>query len=67
MKLNHDHFRKMCRTVSPTKIAAALGITRQTVNNRLKNTTKLTVDEFFAICEVIDEAPETFIEKGETQ
>ena len=62
MKLNQDHFRKMCRTVSPTEIAEALGTTRQTVNNRLKNLTNLTVDEFFAICEVIEEPYETFIE-----
>ena len=59
-KFNQDHFRKMCRTVSPSEIAAALGTTRQTVNNRLKNLTKLTVDEFIAICEVIDEPYETF-------
>ena len=64
-KLNQDRFRKMCRTVSPTEIAAALGTTRQTVNNRLKDLTKITVDEFLTICEVIDEPYETFLQAKE--
>ena len=66
-KLNHDHFRKMCRTVSSAEITAALGTTRQTVYNRMKNLKQLTVDEFLTICELIDEEPETFYSTGETQ
>ena len=63
-KLNQEHFRKMCRTVSPTEIAAALGTSRQTVNNRMKNLKLLTVDEFLTICELIDEPIETFLEES---
>ena len=64
MKLNHDRFRKQCRTVSQSEIAAALGKSQQVVSKRLQNLSKLTVDEFLAICEVIEEPYETFIENA---
>ena len=64
-QFNADRFQKMCRTVSPSEIAAALGITRQTVNNRLKDLSKLTVGEFLTICEVIEEPYESFIDQNE--
>ena len=63
MNFNKDRFRKQCRTVTQSKIAEALGKTERTVQNRLKNLDDLTFNEFFAICEVIDENPETFLEK----
>ena len=61
-KLNQDRFRKQCRTVSQSEIAAALGKSQQVVSKRLQNLSKLTVDEFLAICEVIEEPYENFIE-----
>ena len=63
-KLNQDRFRKQCRTVSQSEIAAALGKSQQVVSKRLQNLSKLTVDEFLAICEVIEEPYETFIENA---
>ena len=65
-KFNQDRFRKLCRTVPQSKIAAALCKSQQVVSKRLQNLSKLTVDEFLAICEVIEEPYKNFIE-GETQ
>ena len=64
-KLNQDRFRKMCRTVPQSLLQKGLGISRQTLYNRLKNLDKLPVDDFLIICKVIEEPYATFIEKGE--
>ena len=43
------------------------GITRQAAANRLKNLSNIRLREFLVICELIDEAPETFYTEGETE
>ena len=62
MKLNHERFRKFCRTVSLTEIAKALGVSQQAVSQRLRNLENIRLREFLTICEVIDEPIETFLE-----
>ena len=61
MKLNHKRFRKFCRIVPQSELQKATGLSRQTLYNRLVNSKTLTVDNFLAICEVIDEPIESFI------
>ena len=67
MKFNQPKFAKMCRTVNQSDIAQRLDITPQAVSRRLRNLDKIRLNEFLAICELIDEQPETFYEKGETE
>ena len=64
LKLNHERFRKFCRTVPQSELQKATGLSRQTLYNRLVNPKTLTADNFFAICEVIDEPIETFLEES---
>ena len=65
MTFNQPKFEKHARMTTPTKIAKRLGITRQAAANRLQNLENIRLREFLIICELIDEEPETFIEKGE--
>ena len=67
MTFNQAKFAKMCRTVNQSDIAQRLDITPQAVSRRLRNLDKIRLNEFLAICELIDEQPETFYEKGETE
>lgn len=61
---NQPKFAKFCRTVTQSDIADKLGLkSRQLVSHRLRNLDKLTVVDFLAICELIDEQPESFIEQ----
>ena len=62
MTFNQSKFRKFCRTVPQSALQERLGLSRQTLYNRLKQLDKLPLVDFLAICEVIDEPPETFIE-----
>lgn len=60
MTFNLPKFAKMCRTVNQSDIASKLGITPQAVSNRLRNLENIRLREFLAICELIEEPPETF-------
>ena len=62
MKFNQPKFEKQCRTVNRSDIAERLGVTPQAVSQRLKNLDNIRLREFLAICEVIDESYENFIE-----
>ena len=68
MKLNHFKFKTFARTIPRDEVATALGITRQTWNNRLNNLGSpdndfFKVTEFLAICEMLQMNPSEFIEK----
>ena len=60
MQFNQPKFEKYARITTPTEIGKRLGITRQAAAHRLQNLDKIRVPEFLAICELIDEPPETF-------
>ena len=64
---NQDRFRKQCRTVARSNIAAKLGISTQAVAQRLQNLENIRLREFLTICELIDEPPETFYSTGEPE
>ena len=59
-KFNTDRFLKMCRTVTQAEIGLALGIGQKAVSQKLKKPKNIKIHEFLAICELIEEQPESF-------
>ena len=65
MKFNQAKFAKMCRTVTQTELAERLDLNRQTVSARIQKLQNIKVTDFLAICEVIEEEPESFFDETE--
>ena len=70
MKLDSAKFQADVATLKQGKLAKALGITRPTLLDRIKNTDNLKLTEFLAICTELNMPYTSFIvdaAQGETE
>ena len=61
MRIDEYRFRGAIHMHTQRFIAKKLGISQPALNTKLKNLDRLRFEEFYAICDAIDEKPESFI------